>query len=161
MTDQAGPVEIIVTGIDEILSRFVAAEQVSTQLLVDAMGNALDYVAQDAATYPAETDANQPPPPYYIRGTGTQLANRNVGESEQLGSKWEKELAIQNDGVVGTVLNPVTYAPYVQGQTRQTGILRGIGWRNVVQIRDDVKDKVQEYFSVATQTLVTFLNGGI
>ena len=154
-------VSIQIENIDEILARYQSAEQEATQFLVDAMGNALDYVANDAEIYPAETDANQPPPPFYVRGVGTQLSNRNMGESEQLGQNWKEELSLENDGVVGSVYNPVTYAPYVQGRSRQTGILAAIGWRTVVTIRDDVKDKVQEYFDVATQLLVTFLNGGI
>jgi hypothetical protein len=150
-----------IEGIDELLVRYQAADQVGTQLLVDAMGNALDYVAQDAAEYPAETDANQPPAPYYVRGVGTQLSNRNMGESQQLGQNWKEELSLENDGVVGTVYNPVSYAKYVQGRTRQAMILEAIGWRTVTTIRDDVKDKVQEYFDVAAQLLVAFLNGGI
>ncbi len=159
MPDSVAPVEIVVTGIDELSARFAEADPIATQLMSDAMGYSVDYVAQDAAIYPSETEANQPPPPYYIRGTGTQLAHRNLGESEQLGQHWDKEITLSNEGITGTVSNNVTYAPYVQGQTRQTGILSGIGWRNVNKIRDDVNDRVQEYFQIATQLLVAFLNG--
>lgn len=162
MTDVT-PVTIEITGADEILSKFIAGDAIATQLLSDAMGYAVDYVAQDAATYPAETEANQPPPPYYIRGTGTQLANRNLQDSRQLGQNWQKEVSLENEGIVGTVSvdeSVVPYAPYVHGQTRQAGVLAGIGWRKVTQIRDDVNDRVQEYFQVATQLLVAFLNGG-
>jgi hypothetical protein len=160
MADES-PITIEVTGIDELLARYQLSEQISTQLLVDAMGNALDYVAQDAATYPAETAANQPPPPYYIRGTGTQLAHRNLGESQQLGEHWAEEVSLENDGVIGTVSNAVTYAPYVQGRTMQAGPLATIGWRTVSKIKDDVSDKVTEYFQVASKLLVAFLNGGL
>lgn len=163
MTNGSAPVEISIEGIDELQAKFIAGDAIATQLLSDAMGFAVDYVAQDAATYPAETDANQPPPPYYIRGVGTQLANRNLQDSRQLGQNWQKEITLNNDGVVGTVSvdeGTVPYAPYVHGQTLQAGVLAGIGWRKVTQIRDDVNDRVQEYFQVATQLLVAFLNGG-
>ncbi len=86
-------VTIEVTGIDELLALYQKSETVATQMLVDAMGNALDYVAQDAAIYPAESEANNPPPPYYIRGTGTQYANGgNRQESQQLNTHWQESL---------------------------------------------------------------------
>ncbi len=54
----------------------------------------------------------------------------------------------------------VPYAKYVHGPNSQMGFHAGRGWRTTVKIAEDVKDKVQEYFSIATAQFVAFLNGG-
>jgi hypothetical protein len=157
-------VEISIDGVDELLNRFQAADPVATQLLTDAMGNSLDYIAQDAEVYPPESDANAPPPPYYIRGTGTQYANgTNRQESLQLNEHWEKEITLENDGIVGTAFvgdSIVPYAKYVHSPNFQRGFHGARGWRTTVKIAEDVTDKVRENFSLATAQLVAFLNGG-
>lgn len=73
--------------------------------------------------YPPETDANRPPPPYYIRGTGRVLRGGKIlFTSGQLGSNWEDSISVSSAEVVGEIrnstANPMTgnvYSSYVHG----------------------------------------------
>lgn len=153
-----------VSGVEELLARYQQGDQVADTLLTTAMQGAVDFLATDAAIYPAESESNQPPPPYYIRGTGTQYASgANRGESKQLGQHWEKEVVKENAGIVGTVEikeEIVPYAKYVLGFTMQTPALREKGWRTTYEILDENSEHIQEFFDVATDEFVQFLNGG-
>jgi hypothetical protein len=94
---------------------------------------------QGLRRYPPGTSANQPPPPYYIRGRGTQLAGGNLGNSERLGSRWQTKpipLGIK-------IYNDASYAKWVNGRMQARAMAR-IGWmqlevvagKKVKQIRD-------------------------
>jgi len=78
--------------------------------------------------YPPGTAANQPPPPFYIRGRGTQVSyGRNLGNSERLGTQWK----VIPYGKSGTqISNQVSYAKHVHG-TRQARAMARIGWRKL------------------------------
>lgn len=157
-------VEYVVTGIEELLQRYEQGDEVADALLTTAMQGAVDYLATDATIYAAESEANQPPPPYYIRGVGTQYASgANRGESKQLGQHWEREVVKEDKGIVGTVEikeEIVPYAKYVLGFTMQTPSLREKGWRTTYEIMDENSEHIQEFFDVATDEFVQFLNGG-
>lgn len=80
--------------------------------------------------YPPATGANQPPPPFYIRGRGMQTsAGRNNGRSERLGTRWE----ILYRGANTEIRNPVTYARWVHGDG-QARPMANIGWRKLTEV---------------------------
>jgi len=82
-------IKINISGDKELLAKLRAADKIiRARVLTEGMSDATRYVAKNAAEYPAETEANAPPPPYYIRGTGTQYATYNRQESERLNLHW-------------------------------------------------------------------------
>lgn len=152
--------EIEVTGINEIVDRYIAGDLIAEGLLLEGMTRSLDYVGLNAEFYPPESEANQPPPPYYIRGVGTQYVNSNRGESQHLGETWDKSISKEDQGVIGTILPTATYAPYVHGTQSQIPIHNARGWRKVTQIAEDVTPIVLDIFSDVAKKLAAFLNGG-
>lgn len=67
--------------------------------------------------YPPETEANQPPPPYYIRGVGKVRADGTiVPTSEQLGLHWEQQTRIGGNTIEHEISNEVSYASYTHGE---------------------------------------------
>lgn len=152
---------VTIEGVEELLARMRAGDGMAESLLVKAMADATDDVKRDAQVYPPETEANQPPPPYYIRGQGTQYANGNRGESQQLKDNWQTEVNVSGKGVLGKIFNSVvTYAPWVHGVAWQRRFHKARGWRNIRQITDENLNKVESRFSQAAQKLAAFLNGG-
>ena len=149
-----------IEGVQELVSRYKKGERFSRQLLDVAMTQGVKHVSQDAAIYPPETEANRPPPPYYIRGVGTQYKTYNRGESRQLGERWKWKVENLKTQVKGTVWNAVfTYGPYVHGIIRQIEIHKKREWRNVEKIATDNLQQVQRYFDLAGKTLTDYLNG--
>ena len=148
---------IEITGIDEIISKFQQGDQVADKLLTNAMSQAVDLVGKDAGIYPPETASNQPPPPYYIRGQGTQYATFNMGESKDLRNQWEKTVEKVDEGVIGTVENKVSYAPWVHGIQSQAWFHTRNNWRKVDQIATDTESRIVEYFEIAAQQWANFM----
>ena len=80
--------------------------------------------------YPSATSANRPPTPYYIRGQGTQYADRNDGRSERYGTQWNTR--VQPMRV--TLGNRASYAPYLTDEQRQAKVMKVIGWRTLIGV---------------------------
>lgn len=92
--------------------------------------------------YPPRTSANLPPPPYYIRGRGTQTATRgNLGNSERLGTQFTIE-RYREDGV--KIGNRASYAPFVIGE-EQARAMASKGWR---KLPDVVNEKMPDITDV-------------
>jgi hypothetical protein len=71
-----------------------------------------------AQEYPPETEANQPPPPYYQRGAGMIGYGGGLvpGKySENLGAQWVYEITPTEHGADGTITNRASYSGYVHG----------------------------------------------
>ena len=154
-------ISIEVKNAKKLIQAFESGNQVAESLLVKAMQQSVDLTATNAAVYPATSEANQPPTPYYIRGTGTQMSpDKNRGESEQLGQKWEKLVEIEANGVVGTVKNQTSYGPWVHGMLGQQAYHRQRGWRRVSKIASDVRQQVNNIFKVAARELARHLRTG-
>src|SRR3990167_3191102 len=109
----------------------------------------------NSKNYPLETGANLPPPPYYIRGTGTQYQSFNRLESEQLDTKWARKMSISKREVRGEFYNTASYAPWVHGRTKQTGIHTSRLWRNVDKILKDNYPKILNNFKSAIRYALT------
>ena len=149
-----------IEGVEELVSRYKKGERFSRQLLDVAMTQSVKYVSKDAAIYPPETEANRPPPPYYVRGVGTQYKTYNRGESRQLSEHWKWRVDNLKTQVKGTVWNSVfTYGPYVHGIIRQMWFHKARDWRTVEKIATDTLDQVQRYFELSGKILADFLNG--
>lgn len=145
----------------KLVSNFEQGDLVAEQILVQSMQQAVDLTATNAAVYPPTTEANQPPTPYYIRGTGTQTSNGNRGESKQLDKQWEKLVEIEGNGVVGTVKNVnAPYAPWVHGMRGQQWYHADRGWRTVKKIASDVRQGVNNIFKAGTKRFTTYLKTG-
>jgi hypothetical protein len=102
------------------LERFLERIQNADQEFPQDMALSVMAVGQNVVNrmeqYPPETEANQPPPPYYIRGTGKVLVSgRILPTSRQLGSNWEQETRIGAKEVEHRVFNDVDYASRVHG----------------------------------------------
>ena len=150
---------IEITGVDELISHLENSKDLATVLLMEAMNRSVDYVATDAAIPAPESKANQPPPPYYQRQVGTIYADGSTrGESQDIRNKWEKQIAIQDDGVIGTVANSATYAPWVHHPQKQIPIHAVREWRTTTRITENVRGKVIEFFGFASDRLAKFMN---
>ena len=144
-----------------MLLRYEQGDLVAQQLLTKSMQQAVDLTAQNAAVYPPETEANQPPTPYYIRGTGTQYSTGNRGESRQLNTNWTKLVELVDNGAVGTVDNKTPYGLYVHGLAPyQRYYHKDNKWRTVGKIASDVKPKVNAVFVEGAKLFAKYLKTG-
>lgn len=99
-------------------------------------------MAEGLKKYPPLTAANQPPTPYYIRGTGMQYKTWNDKKSKSLGKKFTVE-KISYGAKIG---NNVSYAPYVIGE-KQSAVMEGIGWKNLPEYAKEKIDDIKETLS--------------
>ena len=108
--------------------------------VVPAVTEAAIYVKGQIAQYPSPTFRNMPPVPYYIRGRGTQVsANRNLGNSEDLGQKWT--IKGMKGGLQQIIGNIVSYGPKVQGPNQQP-LFKQIGWKTTDEVMKNEDEKV-------------------
>lgn len=91
--------------------------------------------------YPPAGPGNSPPPPYYIRGRGTQFANRNMGNSEKLGTKFVVEPNVDT-----VISNNASYAPLVIGDEQQERMGR-IGWRKLSDVAKEKTTQIADVYS--------------
>src|SRR3990167_883326 len=140
-------IDIKIEGADQLAKRLkLAGDLIRKTAMLGGMHDATKYVAKDAAVYPAETEANAPPPPYYIRGRGTQYDKYNRGESKQLNLHWDRHVSERGDGVQGVVENKTSYAPWVHSVVRQRWFHKINNWRNIERIKNDVEQGVVQIF---------------
>ena len=140
-------IDIKIEGADPLAKRLQqASDLIRKTAMLGGMHDATKFVAKDAAVYPDETKANAPPPPYYIRGTGTQYQGYNRGESKQLGDHWDRTVSEKGDGVQGVVENKTAYAPWTHSVVRQRWFHKMRDWRNIERIKNDVEQGVVQIF---------------
>jgi hypothetical protein len=82
--------------------------------------------------YPPSTAANQPPPPYYVRGRGTQTQKGNRGNSERYGTQF----VVQKRGLETIIGNRAGYAPYLGGE-KQSTVAALHGWRILKDVAEE------------------------
>lgn len=116
------PPQPIVDFIKEVTTFF---EMVPAEL-ADYSDEGGKEISQFLAIYPPETEANQPPPPYYQRGTGMVLADMTLYTSDQLGQKWYWDVIETPDGaeliIKNEAKNRITgegYGSYVHGDSSE------------------------------------------
>ncbi len=92
--------------------------------------------------YPPATDANQPPTPYYIRGRGTQLKSRNLGNSERYGTRW----STKTSGYTTIAENTASYGQHLVGEN-QASAMGKIGWRRIVDVMREKKALIEDIYN--------------
>ena len=126
---------------------------------ISAMQDANEIVVRDATVYPPETEANFPPPPYYIRGTGTQISETfNLNESEQLNTRWVTNIETTNKDVIGEIDNTASYAPFVHGRQAQKPYHAQRGWRKVTAIVKQTRSRILDRFNLVAVRTAEWLN---
>jgi hypothetical protein len=120
---------------DEIKDTWQAAGEESANLILDTRG---------LRSYPMETDANMPPVPYYIRGTGMQISeSKNTGSSEVLGKQfYVRSRPASWATVIG---NRASYAKHVIGQKQAKAMAR-IGWRKLFDVALSKQKEITEIY---------------
>lgn len=96
-------------------------EEVSTVSIPQETADAFEQILLDAIaelqSYPPETSANQPPPPYYERGVGYFGRFGTLTKvSEDLKSQWTHEVTSSGDSVTGKLINIASYSKYVHNE---------------------------------------------
>lgn len=94
--------------------------------------------------YPAETAANSPPTPYWVRTRGmqrggTRIPEYNDAKSEKLGEQFYTEERGDWEVAIG---NRASYAPFVVG-LQQAGALAAIGWRRLQDVAEDKRSTIE------------------
>ena len=92
-------------------------------------------------TYPGETSANRPPVPYYIRGSGTETAHGNLGNSEELSKQW-----YVRKGWSTKIGNRASYAKWVHGKDTQASAMARIGWIKLIDGAEKKRKQVTRIY---------------
>ena len=124
------PVTVTVNGVDEYVAFLADMPDLIMQGISDAVPDVSGLVLEDqgggAAFYPAETEHNQPPEPYYVRGQGEQFKGSNDNSSEQM----DMQFGWYASGWDIHIQNTASYAEKVIGET-QDPLFAGIGWQTL------------------------------
>jgi len=92
--------------------------------------------------YPPATAANQPPAPYYQRGSGTIYASgRSSGTSENYGKKWNVQASRYNT----EISNSASYAPYLAGE-QQAKHMQRLGWRKLIDVAKEKLERLKRIY---------------
>ena len=97
-------------------------------------------------TYPPETNANNPPEPYYIRGRGTQRKSHagvsyNDNSSEQYGSQWN----VKSNPRQVRITNAASYSGWLAGK-KQSRTMRRIGWKKITVVIQERMKHIRAIF---------------
>ena len=98
---------------------------------------------QGVRTYPPTTAANMEPTPYYIRGTGTQYASYNKGESEQYNLRFTVE-SRETTTIIG---NTASYAKWLAGEYSQALAMARIGWKKLIDAAKETRTQMLHIYS--------------
>jgi hypothetical protein len=152
---------VVIEGAEELILVYQNADSFAEGLLMEGMTRSVNYGVRNAAMAPEETEANQPPPPYYIRDVGTQYKDSNRLESQHMSREesWNKTIEQNDTGVVGTIEPIPTYAPYLHGTNRQIARHAANKWRKVDEIATDISEHIYDIFAKQTKRLVAYLKG--
>lgn len=72
-------------------------------------------IVDEMQEYPPETEANQPPPPYYERGVGIHLVNKILRTSQQMDTRWSVDVRRSEGLIEAHIRNSATYSSYAHG----------------------------------------------
>ena len=113
----------------------MAGEEIGTEIL-DTPGIRI---------YPPATRANQPPPPYYVRGQGMQYASGNKGNSERYGTRY----TVKSEGYTTVIENGASYAGYLAGLSLSEPPARhmqAIGWRSLFEVAKEKTENIRKIY---------------
>lgn len=153
-----------IEGLDKVLKKLDTKKYAGPLKAMLLAGGQL--IKNAVATYPPETEANQPRSPgtvfsikgrravnhWYVRGLGTVTTSGKVYKtSEDLGNSWT--LAQRESGRVVEVGNRVSYGPVVQG-SRQAGFHAARGWKTIFQVAKEQAPIIGKMMWVTIQRLL-------
>ncbi len=126
------PFRIEIKGLNELKRKLAAAPGEFHQVLSQAGQEAGERIldTEGLRHYPPETEANQPPTPYYIRGRGTQYKSRNRGNSERYGTQFY----VRADALHTKIGNRASYARWLTDEKLQARIPASRGWRKLIDV---------------------------
>lgn len=136
--------DIEVKGIDKLLANLESLEGDIIRYLGEAGREAGKHIISQKGlrNYPAATEANQPPTPYYKRGVGMQYNNSNNGKSERYGTKFY----VKQQGYETHIGNSASYARYLTDEKKQARRMATIGWRKMIDVAMDQSVKIKQIF---------------
>lgn len=138
-------IEIIIKGTDKLKRAFAEFPKVIKEMI----GLASDQAAKEVLNtvglqrYPPATAANQPPPPYYIRGVGMQYKTKNNMKSEKYGAQFY--VKHEEYGVI--IGNRASYAKYLTDEKEQAMHMEKIGWRKLIDVAREKIEKITTIFN--------------
>ena len=137
-------INLDVLGVDELLKHLESIPRDMQSYMQAAAAESLRVVlnTRGIRSYPPETAANKPPVPYYIRGRGMQVSqNRNLGNSERYGTKWNA-VKTPYGAKAG---NSVSYARKLASDDQLPHLGR-IGWRKLSDVATEKLPEIKEIF---------------
>ena len=129
--------QVEVKGLDQLMAAFRKfPKQVARNMSTAAREAANDVIlpTRGLQRYPKLTDANRPPTPYYLRGTGMVYKNHTKMTSENLGKQWN----VKREGYLARIGNRASYAKWVHGE-EQAKAMGEKGWRKLLDV---AKEKI-------------------
>ena len=141
-----------IKGIDKLIAN-LAAMRSKIKLYMRAAGReAANEVLdeQGLRNYPAETAANKPPTPYYIRGVGTQYAKKNKGNSERYGTQFY----VQASGYNTKIGNRASYARWLTDENDQASHMAAIGWKKLKDVADSKVNEIKRIYQAWVDKLI-------
>jgi hypothetical protein len=176
------PVDITiqVKGLLELQQKLRQAPVEMARVMKDAAGLVGDTVlnTEGLRKYPPATRANQPPPPYYIRGQGMVLRGRfrqvkrvagsggiysskyqtvgfseiHLNNSERLGTKFYSLGQVTGLGsTITRIGNVASYASHVIGDEDQARAMGRIGWRKLGEVAREKQARIRDVFEAVIQ----------
>lgn len=127
-------IEIQVIGLEKVQAGLATLNGDLSKTMEGVGGEVSDLIlnTEGVRTYPPGGDANSPPPPFYVRGQGTQTMSGNRGNSERLGTRWTTDA----QPLQVRIGNIASYAPYVHGE-EQASFMAPKGWRKIGEVAQE------------------------
>ena len=148
--------QIEFVGLDKLLAAFEKFPKKVARAMSQAgheTANKVILPTKGLQNYPAETAANKPPTPYYIRGRGMQYKNKNTFSSERLGTQWY----VKTSGYQTKIGNRASYAKYVHGED-QASFMAPKGWKKLFDVAKQKKKQITKVYQAWVNKTLKELN---
>ena len=160
-------IKATVLGIAEAIGALNSAKEDLDNAINIYSREAMEAFIEDLSDYPPETGANNPPAPYWIRGTG--LATNNQGtnisrQSEKLIASWVIAQDSKIDESIISGFNTAGYAPWVHGSNYQSGVHARRNWPKIKEVSERLGipvvaiERPPGYSPVQTEHPIDFAN---
>jgi hypothetical protein len=139
-------IDIIIKGAEKIvaaLDKFPEEIKKNFSQAADEAGKEI-INTRGIGAYPPLSDANRPPAPYYVRGTGMQYKSKNDGRSERYGTRFY----VKRRDYGAVIGNSASYATYLTGDKatgsphEQAQHMAKLGWRKLVDVAKEKIDVI-------------------
>lgn len=128
-------VETVLLGKEQLDKSLQDVSTSVPRFLAEEFSDWAEGIVDVMSEYPPESEANQPPPPYYIRGTGyVGRSGKVTKRSENLFSRWFTATDIDDEEVDVSILNLASYSAWVHGAQLQTAFHARRGWKRLTDV---------------------------